>query len=74
MMNPSIGKYPPDPGPWTSEQQKEFNLNVIETLKTAIEELWPDYQVIDEFSHRLELGMVVGSPLDPRLELCRLRA
>jgi hypothetical protein len=25
-------KYPPDPGPWTSKQQNEFNLKVIETL------------------------------------------
>jgi hypothetical protein len=47
-------KNPAGPAPWTADQQKQFNLKVMETLKTAIKELGPDFEVIDGFSPRLK--------------------
>jgi hypothetical protein len=46
-------KSPTDPGTWTPVQRKEFDKKVVQTIKTAIEELGPDFRVLDEVSPRM---------------------
>ncbi|MDR7308154.1 hypothetical protein [Rhodoferax saidenbachensis] len=39
-------EYPPDPGPWTSEEDEHFDAKAIELLSVIREELGPEYEVV----------------------------
>ena len=39
-------EYPPDPGPWTSEEDENFDAKAIELLSVIREELGPEYEVV----------------------------
>lgn len=43
--------YPPDPGPWSPEEERRFERAALEVLATIREELGPDFEVIDRL-HR----------------------
>lgn len=40
--------YPPDPSPWTAEEDSRFQERVSELLKVVKKELGADYGIIDE--------------------------
>lgn len=41
-------EYPPDPGPWTKEEDERFDANANELLSAIREELGPEYEVVYE--------------------------
>ena len=40
--------YPPDPGPWSPEEERRFDRAALEVLATIRGELGPDFEVIDQ--------------------------
>ena len=41
-------EYPPDPGPWTNEEDAHFDAKANELLSVIREELGPEYEVVYE--------------------------
>jgi hypothetical protein len=43
-------EYPPDPGPWTGEEDRRFNADVRRVLGRLRAELGPAWEIRDEFT------------------------
>jgi hypothetical protein len=42
--------YPPDPGPWSDEENQRFNADVRRVLPRLSSELGPAWTIVDEFT------------------------